>query len=110
VIAPVRPAGVPFSRWLRDLIDGLGLDRPYLVADGSIAGVALGFALVEEERVGGVVAVCRDNFDPLRPSGVEDRLVQCTHRLLVLTVDPASDASIAAGQILAFIQSPQGRT
>jgi pimeloyl-ACP methyl ester carboxylesterase len=109
VIAPVRPVGVPLSRWLRDLIDGLGLDRPYLVADQSIAGVALGFALMEHERVGGVVAVCRDYPDPLRPAALEDRLVQSAHRLLVVPLDPAADASTAAVQILAFIDSPERR-
>jgi pimeloyl-ACP methyl ester carboxylesterase len=106
VIAPLRPPGVPFSSWLRDLIDGLGLDCPYLVVDESIIGVALGFALLEQERVRGVVAVCQDQPDPMRPAGVEDRLEQCAHRLLVVALDPAADASTATGQILAFIDSP----
>jgi pimeloyl-ACP methyl ester carboxylesterase len=109
VIAPVRPAGLPLSSWLRDLIDGLGLDRPYIVVDGSMAGGALGFALVEQERVGGVVAVCRDHPDPLRPAAIEDRLVQCGQRLLVVALDPAADAVTAAERILAFIDSPQWR-
>jgi pimeloyl-ACP methyl ester carboxylesterase len=77
VIAPVRPPRVPFSGWLRDLIDGLGLDRPLLVVDDSIAEVALGFAQVEGDRVSGVVAV-----DPAAPAVAAARqILELTTRL-----------------------------
>jgi pimeloyl-ACP methyl ester carboxylesterase len=86
VIAPVQPPGVPFSDWLRDLIDGLGLDRPYLIVDTSIAEVARGFAQVEDERVGGVVAV-----DPAAdPSTLVEQL-----RTLIGSIGGAPDRTIA---------------
>lgn len=57
VIAPVPPARLAdggddaFHAWLRDLLDGLGLDGVTLVADGAIAAPALAFALADPLRV-----------------------------------------------------------
>lgn len=59
VIVPVLPGGVPFAPWLRDLIDGLGLDRPGLISEEDLADSSLRFSLEETERVAGFVAVRR---------------------------------------------------
>lgn len=53
----VTAAGPPpgdRAGWLRNLIDGLGLDRPWLVADPSLGGWAREFAADHPERVRGV--------------------------------------------------------
>jgi len=59
VVAPDVPDGIPFAAWLRDLIEGLGLERPGIVADGCFAGAARELAREDPERVGRVVAVPR---------------------------------------------------
>src|SRR5688500_4011849 len=75
VVAPVVPAGVggagiPLARWLRELIDGLGLEQPTVVADESLAGALLGFSLVDPARIAGVIAICRDDADPASSVGM----------------------------------------
>lgn len=135
VIVPVLPAGVgpgepvggdssapaagdrgvpvPVSKWLRDLIDGLGLVQPSVVVDEAHAAALLRFLLVEPDRVGGVVLVCRDHADPARPAAaIEDRLAGSTHALLVVAVDVAADVAVsaaaAAARMTPFLEQ-QGR-
>ncbi|HEX2165182.1 MAG TPA: hypothetical protein VHM02_14655 [Thermoanaerobaculia bacterium] len=46
------PSGrVAFCRWLRAVFEGLGLERPALVAAGGAVTAALAFALLEEDRL-----------------------------------------------------------
>ena len=105
MIAPVIPAGVgagapvPIATWLRDLIDGLGLVRPSVVADEALAGALLGFSLIDPGRIDGVVAVCRDHADPASSVG----MLHAAHGLLVVSVDAASDAATCADEALAEI-------
>lgn len=114
VIAPLPPACVgagasaggeatPVSRWLRDLIDGLGMSRPALVADESLGVAALGFSLMDPGRAGALVAVSRDPADPadrLDPSGPAVVLGgspdSADHALLVLRLDGAPERSAGA--------------
>lgn len=106
VIAPVLPAGVgggetpgagrpPVSpsRWLRDLIDGLGLVRPAVVADEWFAGALLGFALMDPHRLGKVIAVRRD--EP------EQQPEHSGHGMLFVTVDAAGDVAAEAADAVA---------
>lgn len=52
VIAPEATAGRPdFERWLRQFLDGLGLGSVALVVDQALAAPAIGFAILEPERV-----------------------------------------------------------
>lgn len=122
VLAPVPPAGVgarrtseigsvaiPVSKWLRDLIDGLGLVRPSVVVDEALAGALLGFFLMDRERVGRVVVVFRDHADPASPTcPLESGLAHSDQRLLVVAVDAAVGASIGAAdsalRILPFLE------
>lgn len=118
VIAPVLPpgvgvaGGVAVSRWLRDLIDGLGLERPGVIADAWFAGPLLGFVLMDRARVGGVAAVCRDHVDPHHDGAVEDELARSAHRLMVVLVDaaraPAAAAAEAAAQLVPFLRRATG--
>lgn len=58
VISPlVPPPGVKSEgeRWLRDVIDGLGLDRPAVVADAALAPLLFRFAFRDRGRIGTVV-------------------------------------------------------
>jgi pimeloyl-ACP methyl ester carboxylesterase len=58
--------------WLRDLIDGLGLDRPIVVADAAFAGHATELALVDPHRVRRLVLLSGD--DAADPSDLMIRL------------------------------------
>jgi pimeloyl-ACP methyl ester carboxylesterase len=58
-IGAVAPAGCD-TRWLRNLIEGLGLDRPTLVVHRSLAELARGFAAEHPDRVG--VIACADEM------------------------------------------------
>lgn len=108
VVVPLAPAALggpelSFSRWMRELIDGLGLEKPTLVVDEAHTGVVLGFALVDPGRVRGVVALCRDDADPASSVG----MVQATQGLLVVAVDSAApvaeSAATATGEITRFV-------
>lgn len=104
VLAPTVPAGVggtgmPLSKWLRDLIDGLGLVRPTMIAEESMAGALLGFSLVDPGRIGGLVAICRDDVDPTSSVG----LLHAARGLLVVAVDAATDAESSAETAMAEI-------
>lgn len=57
-------AAVEDGRWLRGLIDGLGLERPLLVVDAGWLAHAKAYARVDPERVRGVVAM--DSRRPAR--------------------------------------------
>jgi hypothetical protein len=53
VFAAAPPAGVGHG-WLRGLIDGLGLERPEVIAERSLAGLLAGFAEAHPDRVSSV--------------------------------------------------------
>lgn len=108
VVAPRVPAGVggatmPLSRWLRELVDGLGFVQPTVIADETMAGALLGFSLVDPGRIRGIVAVCRDDADPATSTG----MLHAAHGLLVVAVDaaiePAKSAEVAAAEIRRFV-------
>lgn len=90
VIAPVIPAGVAFAPWLRDLIDGLGLDRPGLVSEESLASSSLQFTLGDPDRVAGFVAVRRHG----------------ERAAATVSVDPAGDLTDAIARIAALLAAP----
>ena len=97
--APARD-GVPdppFSSWLRDFLDGLGLTRASIVAEEELGLRALSFALSDPARVASLVLLFRDAPDPLLPGGDgADLLGRSGHPLLVVRL-VAGDAGTAAG-------------
>lgn len=103
VVAPTIATGVPLSKWLRELIDGLGLVRPTVIVDEALAGALLGFSLVDPGRIAGVVAICRDDADPTSSVG----MLLAGHGLLVVAVDTsievAQSAMMAAAEIVRFM-------
>jgi len=66
VLAPVRPAALAgqgddaFAAWLRDVLDGLGVDGATIVAEGAMAPPALAFALADPMRVRRIALVIDD--------------------------------------------------
>ncbi len=66
VLAPVPPAtlatndGDAFAVWLRDVLDGLGVDGATIVAEGAMAPPALAFALADPLRVRRIALVIDD--------------------------------------------------
>ena len=66
VIAPLRPAALAgrgddaFAAWLRDLLDGLGIDGATILAEGAVAPAALAFALADPLRVRRVALLIDD--------------------------------------------------
>lgn len=108
VIAPRMPAaaGEPsiplaLSSWLRDLIDGLGLVRPDLVAEEAFGISALRFAMLDADRVGRLVILSRDHADPDAPSdGLSDVLEKSRHPLLLLRVDAGAEGALLSPEQL----------
>jgi pimeloyl-ACP methyl ester carboxylesterase len=91
VIVPHPPAAPPppVTRWLRELIDGLGLVRPHIVADESHGVAALGFALLDPERVDRLALVhCGPRDADTDEPDVDDRLALSRQALLLLRLGP----------------------
>lgn len=84
VIAPAVPDGVPFAPWLRDLIDGLGLDRPGLISEEPLAASSLQFSLDDPDRVAGAVAVRRHGERAARPVEVGGDLDAAVAQIVAL--------------------------
>ncbi|MBX3250953.1 MAG: hypothetical protein KF901_27500 [Myxococcales bacterium] len=97
VIAPTPPPGVEPTSWLRDLIEGLGLVRPAIVADEPLGLPSLAFSMQEPDRVGAIVVLARAAHDGTDAG------------LLCVRIDPASDlatrAAAAEAQIVSFLHA-----
>lgn len=112
VIAPEPPAATPpalaasRSTWLRDLIDGLGLVRPGIVADEALGVAALEFLLLHPERVSGLITVSRDRHGLLPPEGgLSDRLEESQRRLLLLRMEAGDPAEQALAEAARFLEA-----
>lgn len=102
VIAPEPATGtvMPRSSWIRDVMDGLGLMRPSIVADGVLGISALNFALTDPERVDRLIVVSRDLADPAAPTGAVDDALQCGIPLLLLRAEAGDAAApLTVGQV-----------
>jgi hypothetical protein len=76
--------------WLRDVIDGLGLDRPGIVADETFAGAAVEFASAEPDRVGRLAVICRPGDRPaLDEAALQDAFSRAAPPFLLLRVEAA---------------------
>jgi hypothetical protein len=89
VVAPLPPApmgasGAALSTWLPHFLDGLGLDRPPVVADGALAEPLLGLLLRDPFRLGPVALLLREDRD--MPAGLpaSGLLGAISHPLLLL--------------------------
>lgn len=110
VIAPLAPvrSGAPdptqprlpacFSGWLRDVIDGLGLVRPSIVAGEEFGVAALGFAVLDSERTDRLVLIQQSLADPFEAGdGIADVLRRSGHPLLVLRLSGSLDRAEGNG-------------
>lgn len=98
---PGAPAGMSRSAWIRDVIDGLGLTRPSVVAEGALGMAALGLALADPDRVDRVVVIQADHPDPTTEDGAADDTLRDTgHPLLVLRADPTPSGPALNGESL----------
>ena len=70
VIAPDVPAGADVAAWLSDFLDGLGLARIAVVACDAFCVAALELALLDPDRVAGLVLVADGASDAGGVDGV----------------------------------------
>jgi len=68
VLAPRRPPGVTFADWLAGFLDGLGITRATIVAEGSELAPALAFADADSLRVARVAVLLRGATDLVPPA------------------------------------------
>ena len=89
-----RQAGL--CSWLRDLIDGLGLIQPSIVADGGTFGMAaLSLALTDPDRVDRVVVICHTLADCMVPLDLYNDALQGTgHPVLGLRLDSEAGTAV----------------
>jgi hypothetical protein len=82
--APTAAPGNALSVWLPPFLDGLGLDRPPVVADGALAEPLLGLLLWDPFRLGPVALLLREDRD--MPAGIpaSGLLGAISHPLLLL--------------------------
>lgn len=103
----------PSTAWLRGLVDGLGLGRCALVADGSFGLAAAWFALSDPLRVAGLVLVVPEALDPAAPLDAVSSLLVGTNQpvMLVRAEPPPSGGGLEEGvvqRVIRFLEAPPG--
>ncbi|HKJ02999.1 MAG TPA: hypothetical protein VJ997_11110, partial [Longimicrobiales bacterium] len=89
---------MPFTAWVRGLLDGLGLPVVGVVADGGFGILALGFTLADPERVDRLVLAFRDVADPrVRGAAFEDALTVTGRPVLVVRVGATAQGGDGPG-------------
>lgn len=117
VFAPIPPRrrggkGPPlaFAPWLRGVIDGLGLARPAVVAEGATGLRTLAFAMTDPERIDRLAIIVRDRTDSALPAAVaHDTLERSRHPLLVARWEMRENPSLTVDQIariVGFLSEP----
>lgn len=91
--------------WLRDVIEGLGMERPGLVAAASLAPMLASFLETEGERIACAAFVHGDDDDAAQPlAGMPEGLEG--PRLLVLRMPedrPSAEDPVAPAQLVHFL-------
>jgi hypothetical protein len=102
-----------FELWLRGLIDGLGLQRPALVAGFSAAAPLLRFAAADPHRVDRIALVMHGGSAEERDPALDDAAAAAPHRLLLVGIpgpeEPDARAD-ALGRLLEFLLAPSAQT
>jgi pimeloyl-ACP methyl ester carboxylesterase len=104
-IAPLQPAGIEdgsyatFEPWLRGVIDGLGLQRPALVAGVADAAQLLRFAAVDPERVDRVALIIHSGNGRGRNPTLDHAAAAASHPLLLVRVPGPEDPDARAGAL-----------
>jgi hypothetical protein len=114
-IAPLRPAGIEggsyatFEPWLRGVIDGLGLQRPALIAGVPDAAPVLRFAAVDPERVARIVLVIHGGNGRGRNPALDDVAAEPPHPLLLIGIPGPEEPdarAVALGRLVEFLGAP----
>lgn len=114
VFAPLPPQAdgresTATPAWLRDLIDGLGLERPAVIAAPAYAELTRDFAINDRDRMGGLILLGQD---PTPPDGSGDdggrrvrRQLPGGRPVLLLAVSPSAprDWDAVAREVVQFI-------
>lgn len=120
-IAPLRPEGIhgggyaTFELWLRGLIDGLGLQRPALVAGMTDAAPLLRFAAVDPHRVDRIALVVDGGDGVGRNPALDEAAAAALPPLLLVGIAGPDDQAARAdgvGRLAEFLAAaaPQAMT
>jgi pimeloyl-ACP methyl ester carboxylesterase len=93
LIAPQLPQNRnDFATWVRAFLDGLGLLKVSIVATDDVGVAAIGFALLESERVDRLVLLSNDRSnDGALFGGIDDPLRESPMPFVVIHRDQAGD-------------------
>lgn len=93
LIAPQLPANRDqFAAWVRAFLDGLGLLKVSIVATDDVGVAAIGFALLENERVDRLALLSNDRSNEgAFFGGIDDPLRESPMPFVVIHRDHASD-------------------
>lgn len=115
VLQPVLPDAVfarrgrPFRAWLRDFMDGLGVDRATLVADSPLAAATLGFAVREPDRVDALALLRRrSTLLSRRLQALVAGLEGQACALRVIALDPSETAERSASLVVESLRALLG--
>lgn len=114
VVAPAIDSDQPelgSTALLRALIDGLGLDRPCVVASDSHALAALHFTAGDPERVDRIAVLWREQRgESAEPTTLQDRFAVASAPILLVQVQPWNDdaehRSDELTALISFLESP----
>ena len=96
-----------FAVWIRDFLDALGIASIAMIVDPCFAAPALGFALLEPDRVNGLVFLLSQAGDgAVNEGSVSDRFGQSGQPLLAMPFDPADPDSFPdrIAEIVEFLE------
>lgn len=108
ILPESSPTPGEFVGWLRAFLDGLGLGRVSLVADDSLGVAAIGFTLIESDRVDHLVLISGCGPDSVAlGAALADVSQQSACPLLMVSLDQPSEN--ITGQVVEFLsgQPPQ---
>ena len=111
-IAPLLPPwlagdggpGESFDEWLRGLIDGLGLQRPALVAEADHGPVLLRFAGLDPDRVERIALVLYGPSEGPAEQALREAAAAALHPVLVVRIPDAEEPETCAAAIAALVE------